>query len=45
MDAACVNCHNAHPQSPKRDWKVGDVPGIEEFIVRQPIAAHIFAFK
>jgi adenylate cyclase len=45
MDAACVNCHNAHPQSPKRDWKVGDVRGIEEFIVRQPIAAHIFAFK
>ena len=45
MDAACVNCHNAHPQSPKRDWKVGDVRGIEEFTIRQPIAAHIFAFK
>jgi len=24
---------------------VGDVRGIEEFTVRQPIAAHIFAFK
>jgi adenylate cyclase len=45
MDAACVNCHNAHPQSPKHDWKVGDVRGIEEFIIRQPIAAHVFAFK
>ncbi len=45
MNAACVSCHNAHPESPKHDWKVGDVRGIEEFIVRQPIAAHIFAFK
>jgi adenylate cyclase len=45
MAAACVNCHNTHPESPKRDWKVGDVRGIEEFTVNQPIAAHIFAFK
>ena len=41
MAAACVACHNTHPDSPKRDWKVGDVRGIEEFIVSQPIAAHI----
>lgn len=45
MGAACVACHNTHPDSPKRDWKVGDVRGIEEFIITQPIAAHIFAFK
>ena len=45
MAAACVNCHNTHPDSPKRDWKVGDVRGIEEFTINQPIAAHIFAFK
>jgi adenylate cyclase len=45
MAAACVNCHNTHPDSPKRDWHVGDVRGIEEFIITQPIAAHIFAFK
>src|SRR5262249_46088070 len=45
MTAACVSCHNTHPDSPKRDWKVGDVRGIEEFIITQPIAAHIFAFK
>ncbi|MGA7487372.1 MAG: adenylate/guanylate cyclase domain-containing protein [Xanthobacteraceae bacterium] len=45
MEAACVSCHNTHPLSPKRDWKVGDVRGIEEFIIRQPIAAHVFAFK
>lgn len=24
----CVNCHNAHPQSVKRDWKVGDVRAV-----------------
>ena len=29
---ACVNCHNAHPDSPKKDWKVGDVRGIQEII-------------
>ena len=23
MGAACVACHNSHPESPKRDWKVG----------------------
>jgi adenylate cyclase len=23
----CVECHNEHPHSPKRDWKVGDVMG------------------
>jgi adenylate cyclase len=22
MGAACVSCHNTHPESPKRDWKV-----------------------
>src|SRR5215470_16525041 len=45
MGAACVSCHNAHPQSPKRDWKVGDVRGLQEIIVRQPLAANVFAFK
>ncbi|MBL8587176.1 MAG: EAL domain-containing protein [Methylobacteriaceae bacterium] len=25
---ACVECHNADPASPKRDWAVGDVAGI-----------------
>ncbi len=24
---ACVNCHNNHPESPKKDFKVGDVLG------------------
>ena len=45
MGAACVNCHNTHPESPKRDWKVGDVRGIQEVTITQPIAANIFSFK
>jgi adenylate cyclase len=45
MEADCVSCHNAHPDSPKRDWKIGDVRGIEEFVVRQQVAANVFAFK
>ncbi|MGE0734832.1 MAG: adenylate/guanylate cyclase domain-containing protein [Alphaproteobacteria bacterium] len=45
MGEACVSCHNVHPESPKKDWKVGDVRGIQEFIINQPIAANIFAFK
>ncbi|MBI3434510.1 MAG: HAMP domain-containing protein, partial [Proteobacteria bacterium] len=28
--AACVNCHNAHADSPKKDWKLGDVRGVLE---------------
>jgi PAS domain S-box-containing protein len=34
MRQACVTCHNAHPDSPKRDWKVGDIRGIQEVTVR-----------
>lgn len=45
MGQACVNCHNTHPESPKTDWNVGDVRGIQEITIHQPIAANIFAFK
>jgi class 3 adenylate cyclase len=45
MGAPCVSCHNAHAESSKRDWKVGDVRGIQEVIISQPIAANIFSFK
>lgn len=30
MGPACVRCHNAHPSSPFRRWKVGDVRGVVE---------------
>lgn len=45
MGTACVSCHNVHPESPKKDWKVGDVRGIQEIEITQPIAANIFSFK
>jgi class 3 adenylate cyclase len=45
MGPACVSCHNVHPESPKRDWKVGDVRGIQEVTITQPIAANLFSFK
>jgi len=35
MGPGCVACHNTHPQSPKTDWKVGDVRGVQEII--QPL--------
>jgi adenylate cyclase len=45
MGQACVSCHNSHPESPKTDWKVGDVRGIQEVAITQPIGNNIFAFK
>lgn len=45
MGQVCVNCHNSHPDSPKRDWKIGDIRGIQEISVVQPIAANVLSFK
>ena len=45
MGPVCVACHDTHPDSPKTDWKVGDVRGIQEIIIRQPLVTNIFAFK
>lgn len=30
MGQSCVDCHNTHEDSPKRDWKTGDVRGVLE---------------
>jgi len=27
MEQSCVDCHNYHPDSPKKNWKVGDMRG------------------
>ncbi|MFM7427061.1 MAG: adenylate/guanylate cyclase domain-containing protein [Elainella sp.] len=35
MKPTCVECHNTHPDSPKKDWAVGDVAGLWE--IRQPL--------
>jgi serine/threonine protein kinase len=32
MEASCVTCHNAHEDSTKTDWRVGDVRGVLEVI-------------
>jgi adenylate cyclase len=45
MGAACVSCHNTHPESPKKDWKVGEVRGIQEITVGASMAANLFSFK
>jgi adenylate cyclase len=45
MGPTCVACHNTDPDSPKRDWKVGDVRGIQELSISQPIAMNFFSFK
>ena len=33
VSRACVNCHNAHPDSPKRDFKLNDVMGGLEILI------------
>lgn len=45
LGEACVGCHNSHPESPKTDWKAGDVRGIQTISLHQPIALNIWAFK
>lgn len=37
MQQGCVDCHNAHVDSPKSDWQVGDVRGALE--VQLPLTA------
>jgi adenylate cyclase len=39
LTPSCVGCHNTHPQSPKRDWEVGDVRGVLE--ITQPIDGYV----
>jgi hypothetical protein len=32
MKQSCVDCHNTHPMSSRKNWKVGDVRGVLEII-------------
>jgi signal transduction histidine kinase len=32
MQEECVECHNRHPDSPKRDWRAGQVGGMLEVV-------------
>lgn len=42
-EQGCVNCHNAHPDTPKSDWKLGDVRGVLE--VTSSVAKQLAAGK
>ena len=33
MRTNCVRCHNNHPDTPKHDWKEGDVRGVLEVVL------------
>ncbi|MCI0651101.1 MAG: protein kinase, partial [Planctomycetes bacterium] len=37
MRESCVECHNTHADSPKTDWKAGEIRGVLEII--RPLAA------
>ena len=37
LRAACVDCHNTHPDTPRTGWKEGDVRGVLE--ISLPLAA------
>ncbi|MCX4028877.1 diguanylate cyclase [Endozoicomonas sp. SM1973] len=39
MRPGCISCHNAHPDSPKHNWRVGEVRGVLEVII--PIETHM----
>lgn len=35
MESGCIACHNARPDSPKRDWQAGEIAGIQ--VVELPV--------
>ncbi len=43
MESSCVQCHNSLPNSPKKDWKVGDVRGV--LSISQPLDTTILVAK
>jgi PAS domain S-box-containing protein len=51
MAESCVECHNTHPDSPRRSWQIGDVRGVLEIAVplgaraRRVDAAVIWTFS
>ena len=43
LRAPCVDCHNQHPDSPRRGWKEGDLRGVLE--VEIPLASALGAMR
>ncbi len=37
MQRTCVECHNTHPQSPRKDWQEGDVRGKALEVIIRPL--------
>ncbi len=38
MQKACVECHNIHPDSSFRAWRIGDVRGVQDVTVRHSVS-------
>lgn len=36
MTESCVGCHNSHGESPKTDWQVGDIRGVQSVALYLP---------
>ena len=45
MGEPCVECHNQHPESMKKDWKVDDVRGFQEISISQATGNSLLSFK
>ncbi len=43
VNQSCVDCHNSHAETPKNDWRLGDVRGVLEVI--NPIESQVAAGK
>lgn len=33
MGKGCVGCHNTHDLSPRKDWQIGDIRGVQQVII------------
>jgi signal transduction histidine kinase len=43
LGASCVDCHNTREDSPRRDWKVGDVRGVQQVTLPLPDTSGLVA--
>jgi class 3 adenylate cyclase len=41
MQESCVNCHNSMESSPKKDWKVGDIRGVNAVTLTLPVISSV----
>lgn len=45
MKQSCVECHNNHAQSPRRNWRVGDVRGVQSVRLPMPDVSFLSSFS